>query len=860
MTKTLGIFVIVAVVAFPQLQGCNTRDAVSTTSVGDTTTIAETPLDRARMLMNRRQFRQALAVLEQSKNRWSADPALYFLVGECYFRTARYGKAVTSFRQSLSLDPNQIDARHRLWAAQLQAAANVHEERKKLKQLLERLHTGRAHNINTLITVYHGYGYLWDRQQQQSIAREIARHHVPGQSRVRVGQILETEIILARDRAVRGALARIYLDRFLGTVNDEIPVAALFYSIGEQEPESLIAETEQLLSKAPSNPYVKYYGARALVHAGDDSTRAIALLRDNIRLLHDWKKDRLPKKFLAKNYVLLGKTYFKRANYTDAKHWLEKGLTIDPLNADGSFFLGRTYEKEHKTEEAVRYFLRTLDVTGKIKNAETRLSRLLVSQKSDRQNINFFLAQEANVPTFSDVTESVGLGDIPSHRVAWGDYDNDGDDDLLVDGNRLFRNSANTFVEVTARAFGQKINRANGGVWGDYNNDGLPDIFVTTKNRNRLLENSGRGYFIDVTRKVLPQETPANSEAAAWGNLNRDAYPDLYVANYQQPAVERAVCSKDALLINNAGKLLRPFHQRMVNYTTEAMCGRGVAWGDYNNDGYQDIFVSNYRLDPNFLWVNDGKQVTNLATTNRLAGNEANGAYGNSIGPVFADFNNDGKLDLFVTNLAHPRDLAFSDESQLFINDNDGYTDTYRNSGVRYQETYSDPAVSDIDNDGDLDLYITATYSSGESHLYLNDGKGRFTDRTWLSGTRLTDTWGSAFSDFDNDGDMDLVVASHNGLRLLRNNGNRNNWIKLRLRQDQCNRLGISSRIELRYKDTSQIREIAAGRGTGNQDSLDQIFGLGNYRGPVSIQLRNTCGKTTMHNISQINRTITIKD
>jgi tetratricopeptide (TPR) repeat protein len=860
MAKTLGIFVIAAIVAFPQLQGCSTRDAASVTSVVDASAIAEIPLDQVRILMNRRQFRQALTILEQEKNRSSTNPVLYFLAGECYFRTARYRKAITSFRQSLSLNPNQIDARHRLWAAQLQAAADIHDERRKLKQLLDRLRTDHANNVNTLIAVYHGYGYLWDRKQQLSLAKEIIRKNIPAQSRIRVGQILETEIILARDRFVRGELSRIYVDRFLGTGNDEIPVAALFYSIGEREPGSLIAETEHLVLKIPANPYVNYFGARALVKAGNVSTGPIKLLRKNIELLRKSEKEQVAKRFLAKNFVLLGTTYYKRGSYALAKRWLKKGLTIDPLNADGSYFLGLTYEKEHKRKQAVHYLLRTLNITGKIKAAETELSRLLVDKPSGTQNISRFLVKKSNVTTFSDVTDSVGLGNIPSHRVAWGDYDNDGDDDLLVDGNRLFQNSANTFLEVTTKAFGQKIYKANGGIWGDYNNDGLPDIFVTTKNRNRLLENSGRGYFIDVTRKVLPQETPANSEAAAWGNLNQDAYPDLYVANYQQPAVERAVCSKDTVLINNSGKIMRPLDQRLVNYTTEAMCGRGVAWADYDNDGHQDIFVSNYRLDPNFLWVNDGELLTNRATTTNVAGHEVNGAYGNSIGPVFADFNNDGKLDLFVANLAHPRDLAFSDESQLYMNDNGKFADTYQNSGIRYQETYSDPAVSDIDNDGDLDLYITATYSSGESHLYLNDGNGRFTDRTWLSGTRLSDTWGGAFSDFDNDGDMDLVVASKNGLRLLRNNGNSNNWIKLRLRQDQCNRLGISSRIELRYKNTLQIREIAAGRGTGNQDSLDQVFGLGSYRGPVSIRIRNACGRTSTHNISQFNHMITLKD
>ncbi|MDH3693421.1 MAG: CRTAC1 family protein, partial [Gammaproteobacteria bacterium] len=151
-------------------------------------------------------------------------------------------------------------------------------------------------------------------------------------------------------------------------------------------------------------------------------------------------------------------------------------------------------------------------------------------------------------------------------------------------------------------------------------------------------------------------------------------------------------------------------------------------------------------------------------------------------------------------------------------------------------------ALADIDNDGYLDLFITSVYKGRASNLYRNDGDGKFTNISWLSSTQVDNGWGAAFSDMDNDGDMDLAVAHHDGLTLLRNNGNTNNWLQVDVRSKKCNRFGVGSRVEISYDGESQIREVTAGRGTGSQDSLTAHFGLGDYQGPVKIKLEDLCG------------------
>jgi len=131
--------------------------------------------------------------------------------------------------------------------------------------------------------------------------------------------------------------------------------------------------------------------------------------------------------------------------------------------------------------------------------------------------------------------------------------------------------------------------------------------------------------------------------------------------------------------------------------------------------------------------------------------------------------NNHGFKDLYVSNLAHPRFLDFSDQSQLLFIEPGGSENRFEKSGIQFEESSADPSFADVDKDGDLDLYITSIYRGRPSHLYRNEGKGWFTDITWLSNNRVTNAWGAAFSDFDNDGDLDLLVASSEGVRLLQN-------------------------------------------------------------------------------------------
>jgi len=303
-----------------------------------------------------------------------------------------------------------------------------------------------------------------------------------------------------------------------------------------------------------------------------------------------------------------------------------------------------------------------------------------------------------------------------SSRVAWGDYDNDGDDDLMTNGPALYRNDGDgSFTDVTAAAdLGLVSAGTGGGVWGDYDNDGWLDYMGLGTGHTQwdvLLRNDGDGTFTDVTDASLisdvqdlldcvdgvdPEYSP--TEAVAWVDLDSDGYLDLYQAQYECGAVYQNYLDR---IWHNEGDGTFTEWTACHGFYTGAHAGRGVSPLDFDIDADVDVFVSNYRLDPNFLFRNDGDgTVANIAQDTHLIGNLVAGAYGHTIGAAWLDAENDGDWDIFLGNLAHPRFYHFSDLSQLMINDGAGeYEDTAEAAGIHYRETHSSPVAADFNGE-----------------------------------------------------------------------------------------------------------------------------------------------------------------
>jgi len=504
----------------------------------------------------------------------------------------------------------------------------------------------------------------------------------------------------------------------------------------------------------------------------------------------------------------------------------------------------------------------------------------------------------ADVPWFTDVTESLGATNVNLSRMAWGDYDNDGDEDLLVNGNRLFANNGDgTFNEVTATA-GIGGMPTNGGIWADYDNDAHLDFYATVSSylppcttpsgcpaanytcvegrcRHRtecvdvadcpnaddtcvddhcvgvtaeappahdlLWRNNGDGTFTDVSEEAGQPYDFLPTEGAAWGDADGDGFVDLYVANYEVPPAwvndARGVGTPDILWQNQGDGTFADVSELWGIRDVGVQCGRGVNWADYDDDGWIDIFVSNYRLNPNFLFRNKGfGRFENRAVQTDVVGVPISGAYGHTIGSQWADFDNDGDWDLFTANLAHPRYIDFSDKSMLYINSGAPdytFTDIREVSGIKYYETHSDTALGDFDNDGLMDLFVTGVYVGYRSFLYHHQGTLTFVDETYNAGALVDNGWGAAWADIDDDGDLDLISR-----RLYRNDlASTGSWLKIRLIGTQSNRSSIGARVAVTANGQTYLRQVEGGKGTTTQNGLTLHFGLGDATVADSVQI-----------------------
>jgi hypothetical protein len=299
--------------------------------------------------------------------------------------------------------------------------------------------------------------------------------------------------------------------------------------------------------------------------------------------------------------------------------------------------------------------------------------------------------------TFTNVSEQAGFAGVRGSRFAWADFDNDGDQDLLMNGRKLYRNNGLpnwNFTEVTSDA--GLYGSVNSGAWADYDNDGWLDFYATAGvgNWDILWHNNGDGTFENVTVEAGNLYDDYNSQASGWGDYDNDGFVDLYVANYEVALSEGM---PDVLYHSNGdgtftdvtvGAGIDDYAKLPFPYP-----GRGVAWGDYDNDGDLDIYISNYRLLPNYLWENNGDGTfTDRAFDRGVAGMERwysgqGPYYGHTIGSAWGDIDNDGDFDLFVANLVHKDNVwpwirgLICDDSKFY--QNNGSAENYNFYDIR---------------------------------------------------------------------------------------------------------------------------------------------------------------------------------
>lgn len=443
-------------------------------------------------------------------------------------------------------------------------------------------------------------------------------------------------------------------------------------------------------------------------------------------------------------------------------------------------------------------------------------------------------------------------GPGPTAHVSFGDYDNDGLDDMITDGPTLWHNTgAGTFVDATEATGIKALGKyATGGVFGDYDNDGCLDLFLYAESfsaPDTLLHAKCDGSltFEDVTAAAMITELAISAAcganpgllspgaAASWIDLDADGKLDLYIANFL--CFDTYAFYADAVWHNKGDGTFEDwsFKNGFIGKKTPS---RGAAPVDYDGDGDVDLFVNNYGLQPNLLFVNNGDgTVTEKAKALDAAGEGTTGyTFGHTIGAAWGDLDNDGDFDLVAANLAHPRFYDFSDKTQVLMQDaaTGKFTDitgdwSYPASkaGLRYQETHSVPGLADFDQDGNLDMVITAVYDGRPTDFYWGKGDGTFQLDAYHAGITTENGWGVGLSDVDNDGDVDLFAHT-----LFVNTGKaqKGHYVEVRVVGNvSSNWAAIGATVKVGAGGTTRMRHVQGGTGKGGQDSMYLHFGLG---------------------------------
>jgi enediyne biosynthesis protein E4 len=521
----------------------------------------------------------------------------------------------------------------------------------------------------------------------------------------------------------------------------------------------------------------------------------------------------------------------------------------------------------------------------------------------------------AHKTVYGDERKNKYLLETTGCGVAWFDYDNDGWLDLFfVNGTRLggfpkgeeptthlyHNNRDGTFSDVTKQSGVARAGWGQSVCIGDYDNDGFDDLFISYYGKNALYKNNGKGAFTDVSDKagVAGAKTRWGS-GATFVDYDKDGDLDLFVANYidldlkTAPTPETGPClykgvmvacgppglegGKNILYRNNGDGTFTDVSDKAGILKTFGTYGLGVVAADFDNDSWPDIYVANDSAPAALYHNNKDGTFTDVGVESGAA-YSSDGKPQAGMGVGVGDYDGDGLLDIFKTNFSGDTSTLYRNlgvKSGLLNFDDVTFT---AGIGVNTRFLGWGCGFVDFDNDGWLDIFLVnghvypevekLTTEAGYPQrkvLYQNQRNGSFKDVAEKVGGPLvepTASRGCAFGDFDNDGDVDVVINPVNDFPVLlrTDSATNNNWISIKLVGVKSNRDGVGARIRVVTEGKTQIDEVRSGGSYYSQNDMRVHFGLGKATKAQTIEARWPSGVVDTLNDVAAGQVVVIKE
>jgi hypothetical protein len=461
---------------------------------------------------------------------------------------------------------------------------------------------------------------------------------------------------------------------------------------------------------------------------------------------------------------------------------------------------------------------------------------------------------------FTKEVDSAGTQIVLSSCISAADYNGDGYVDIFIN-NKLYENNKNgTFTDVTEKLGlvndynkGFKISKGQDQSLVDIDNDGDLDIVSFGPDTSVVFINNNGVY----TKKILSfPKFPTFGYSQLlfnWADLNNDGYPDVYAG---QQASVYGPNGPDSLpsyiFINNKNDDFTDESSRMFPKNHVWRRARASQFGDFNNDGFPELYIGNYFLERDELYLNDGTgHFTDIAPQKKLDLTKTGSMHGSGVS--WCDYNNDGNLDLMVARIAHSRFVLQYDHRGSVLYRNEGppsynftdltgqyndYPGQIAPCGLEYEDYHSSAAFADVNNDGLPDLLLKTYNPYRFISFYEQQEDHTFKMKRFEYGLDRLDCYGAGqvWLDFNNDGKLDLVMYNQNKFSLFQNTmHNGNNSVELDLRCTSGNKFAIGARAYVHAKDKQFMRELTCGQDETVQYSYRLHFGLGDITDIDSI-------------------------